>query len=89
MYNSNKNKFDNKKRLNNAKKIINVEEKKNYHITKTLDYNSIKNIFNKTNNEELKQEFNEVIKEEEAFEIGSNAFKLNVINFFKRFFNSL
>ena len=86
MYNSNKNKFDNKKRLNNAKKIINVEEKKNYHITKTLDYNSIKNIFNKTNNEELKQEFNEVIKEEEAFEIGSNAFFLNVINFFKRFF---
>ena len=60
---------------------------KEIHIIKALDYNSIKNVFNKTNNKELKQEFNEVIKEEEAFEVGSNAFFLNVINFFKRFFN--
>ena len=64
-----------------------IEKKKDYHIIKSLDYNSIKNVFNKTNNKELKQEFNEVIKEEEAFEVGSNAFFLNVINFFKRFFN--
>ena len=86
IYNKYKNKFDNKKNSNNSKKIVNVEKKKNYHITKSLDYYSIKNIFNKINNEKLKQEFNEVIKEEEAFEIGSNAFFLNVINFFKKFF---
>ena len=86
IYNKYKSKFDNKNSQNNSKKIINVNKKINYHIAKSLDYHSIKEIFNNTNNKELKKEFNEVIKEEEAFEIGSNAFFLNVLNLFRKWF---
>ena len=64
----------------------NDENEKNNYILKSYDYDSIKDIFNKSKNKKLKDEFNEVIKKEEKYEIGSNLLFTNVINLFKNFF---
>ena len=58
-----------------------------YHITKSYDLKDIKDIFNNINNCKLKDRFFEIIKEEEAYERGSNFFRLNIINTLKQWFS--
>jgi len=58
----------------------------NYHKAKSFDYNSIKNAFKCSNDYKIKQRFDEVIKEEESYEVGCNSFFLNVLRLFKPFY---
>ena len=81
--NNNKNKYNNN--YNCYEKIIFQNDKK-YHNTKILDLNSTINIFKNINDDKLKNRFFEIIKDEEAYEIGSNLLKNNIINFFKKLF---
>ena len=58
-----------------------------YHTTKYYDLKDIKDIFNNINDCKLKDRFFEIIKKEEAFERGSNFFRLNIINKLKEWFS--
>jgi len=58
-----------------------------YHTTKYYDLKDIKDIFNNINDYKLKDRFFEIIKKEEAYEMGSNFFRLNIINKLKEWFS--
>ena len=58
-----------------------------YHTTKYYDLKDIKDIFNNINDCKLKDRFFEIIKKEEAYERGSNFFRLNIINKLKEWFS--
>ena len=58
-----------------------------YLTTKYYDLKDIKNIFNNINDCTLKDRFFEIIKKEEAYERGSNFFRLNIINKLKEWFS--
>ena len=58
-----------------------------FYETKYYDLKDIKNIFNNINDCKLKDRFFEIIKKEEAYERGSNFFRLNIINKLKEWFS--
>ena len=81
-------KYNNKCNIkkSNTFKALNFLFKKNNentHTAKSFDYDSIKKAFKCSNDNNLKERFYEVIKEEESYEIGSNSFFLNVLKLFE------
>ena len=58
-----------------------------FYETKYYDLKDIKDIFNNINECKLKDRFFEIIKKEEAYERGSNFFRLNIINKLKEWFS--
>ena len=67
-------------------KIVDINEGK-YHESKSYDLKDIKNIFNNINDAKLKDRFFEIVKNEEAYERGSNFFRINIINKLKQWFS--
>ena len=84
---NNKKNFDEQvKYTNNYNKYAFYQQKRKIHSTKKLNLSSLRNIFN-NENDYLKNRFNEIIKDEQAHEKGSNILKFSIINFFKNLFN--
>ena len=73
--------------INVNKNINNIisQQKRKIHSTKTLNLQSLRNIF-KNENLNLKTRFNELVKDEESYEIGSNTLKSSIKKFFKKYF---
>ena len=63
----------------------NYEEK--YHTSKKYNLKDIKDIFNNIKDAKLKDRFFEIIKNEEAYERGSNFVRINIINKLKQWFS--
>jgi hypothetical protein len=57
------------------------------HTSKKYNLEDFKNIFNNINDAKLKNRFFEIIKNEEAYERGSNFFRINIINKLKQWFS--
>jgi len=57
------------------------------HISKKYNLEDIIDIFNNINDSKLKDRFFEIIKNEEAYERGSNFFRINIINKLKQWFS--